>query len=126
MVIAFTSKCHFEISVLLIHTKVSLKLFFIHSVSLNNNIKGFFLIMLINFFHDTHFDIWCGTGTVLHLLKRAVFIWYPGFYGYHPKNISFDVLALVASGACVHGFNRTVAKKETILNWLSSYLPVFP
>lgn len=55
------------------------------------------------------------------------------------QGLALDCLVLVASRACIHEFNRMVAKKETVLNWLSpqgsaqreqkipeDYLPVLP
>lgn len=60
------------------------------------------------------------------------------FCGHYPEDTSLDSMVLVASRACVHGFSRTVANKEIVLNWLSSqwlsvkgadrnaYVPIFP
>lgn len=100
------------------HTKISLKKI-MHSVSLSNSsINVFFLLVFSNFLHDTRLGIWSGTGTRLHLLKRVIFIWCPGFYGCHPENTSFDTWLLWPGGL--------VFMKEIILNWLSSCLPVVP
>lgn len=40
------------------------------------------------------------------------------FLGMWPQNTPLDTLALVSSGAYVHGFNEMVANKQTVLNWL--------
>lgn len=40
-----------------------------------------------------------------------VHIWYPSFYVCHPENTSLDSRALMASGAGVHRFSGTGAKK---------------
>ena len=41
------------------------------------------------------------------------------FCGCFPEDTCVDGLALVASGACVNGFNGMVANNEAVLNWLS-------
>lgn len=43
-----------------------------------------------------------------------------GSCGCCPEDTSLDRLALIASGACVHGFSGTIANKEIVLNWLTS------
>lgn len=51
--------------------------------------------------------------------EPCVHVWCPEFYGCCAEDISLDSLALVASKACVHGFNTMVTNKEkSILSWL--------
>lgn len=47
---------------------------------------------------------------VLHLV--------PWFLWLLPTGCCFDCLGLVANRACIQEFNKTVAKKERVLNWL--------
>lgn len=47
-------------------------------------------------------------------------VWQLGFGGYHSEDTSLHSLAPVASGVCVYRFDRTIANKEKVLNWLSS------
>ena len=55
-----------------------------------------------------------------------MYIWHAGFYVWclhscaATQRTPLDHLALVVSGACVYELYRMIAKKESVLNWLSS------
>lgn len=56
-----------------------------------------------------------------HLPKRSLCSHlYPSFSGCHLKIGILDCLVLIATGVCIQKFNRTVANKESVLDWLSS------
>lgn len=44
---------------------------------------------------------------------------HPSFCDCCPEDTVFDSLVLMASRGWVHKFNRMIANKETLLNWLS-------
>lgn len=46
-------------------------------------------------------------------------VWSPRFCGWHPEDIPHDRLVLVASRAYVLRPHRTIANKNTVLNWIS-------
>lgn len=47
-------------------------------------------------------------------------IWCPSYCGCYPTYILLDCLALIANGACIHEFHKTIANKETMLTRISS------
>ena len=57
---------------------------------------------------------WTGTGVLVCTSAAPVFV-------ATAQILLLDCLALVPSGAYVHGFNRTEAMKESVLNWLSPH-----
>lgn len=58
-------------------------------------------------------------GSLVSEKRACMHNWSSSSCGCCPEATSIKSLALVANGACVHGYNRIAANKETVISWLS-------